>query len=166
MWDQNELYVRDAHCYFMWRHVMMHVLPTLCVVVLVTEIKYDKVSAIHHYNCLKLCKAWPHNYHIVLDRTRWQLAAAADNDAHSWRSWTCRCRLASGGLASWSGVDVSSAVQNWPSLSGQGISCRLLSVSQWCHLEKDTFVCHIRKYGMWIILCLSLTIHILHTYWT
>lgn len=150
MWDQNELYVRDTHCYFMWRHIT-HVLPTLYVVISITEIKYDKVSAICHYNVPKLCKAWADNYD--LDWARWQFAVATDSDTHSWRSWSCRCRLASGALASWSGADVSSAVQNWSSLSCRGLSCLLLFVSQWCHLEKDTFrnaVSHMRKYSMWI----------------
>lgn len=102
----------------------------------VTELKYDK-----------LWKAWADN--CDLDWAR--LAGATDSDAHSWRSWTCRCRLASGGLASWSGGDVSSAVRNWLSLSCQGLSHLLLFVSQWCHLEKDrNSVNHMRKYSMWI----------------
>lgn len=89
-------------------------------------------------------------YFVLLDKAKWSFPIARELDTHWRRSWICQCRLASGGSASWSGVDVSSAGQNWFSLLGQEISCLPLSVAQWCHLKMDTFKFHMRKCGIGI----------------
>lgn len=57
-------------------------------------------------------------------------------DSHWQKSRICRCRLASGGSASWSGVDVSSAGRSWSCPAALEISCPPLSVSRWCRLEQ------------------------------